>query len=99
MTDEIAVRENTKELSIAVSDHRRAGPHIRHCFQDAAHSCIRSDQGQGFSRPHNLMDASEQAPADCSARMEAGEIFLLKSARLEQDHRNRVAESEHDGRA
>src|ERR1700730_4122090 len=45
------------------------------------------------------MNSQEQAAPNHPGRMEAREIFLLEAARLEQYHRERIAEGEHDGRA
>ena len=45
------------------------------------------------------MDAHEQTAANHSGRMKFGEIFLLKSARFEQHHRERVTQRQHNRRA
>src|SRR5947209_314631 len=49
--------------------------------------------------PHDLMDPEKQAAADHSRGMKPGEILLLKTAGLEQNHGKRVAQREHDGGA
>ena len=70
-----------------------------HGFEDGANRRIGCDHGEGVARPHDLVHAQKQAAADHSGRMEPGEILLLKSARFEQDHGQRIAEREHDGGA
>ena len=57
------------------------------------------DEGKRALRSHDLMHPQEQAAPNHPGRMETGEIFFLESARLEQDHRERVAQREHDGGA
>ena len=41
------------------------------------------------------MHTHEQAAADHAGRMKLCEIFLIKTARLEQHHRQRVAQCQH----
>ena len=45
------------------------------------------------------MDAHQHAPANHSAGMKLGETFLVKAARLQQDHCQRIAQCHHHRRA
>ena len=99
VADEIAVGENAEQLAFFIGDDGGAGADVGHRFQDGANRRVGRDHGERVARPHDLMDAQKQAAPDHSGRMEAGEIFLLEAARFEQDHRERVAEREHDGGA
>ena len=99
MSGEIAVRENSSEITIRIRNDRRARAHSGHRFEHIANFRIRQNQRQRFARPHDLMDAHEQTAANHSGRMKLSEILFLKSARFEQHHGERVAERQHDGRA
>jgi hypothetical protein len=57
------------------------------------------DESKCISGTHDLVDAQKQAATDHPGRMKPGKVFLLKSARFEQDHGERIAEGEHHGGA
>ncbi len=99
MPDEIAVGENPEQLLIVACHHRGAGPHRGHGLEHAADVGRWPNEGERTARAHDLVHTQEKAAPDHPAGMEFREIFLLKSARLEQHHGKRVAEREHDGRA
>ena len=99
MAREISVRENTQQLPVPTRHHRRAGAHIGHRLQDRAHRRLGRDERECIPRTHDLVHAQKQAAPHHSARMKAREILLLKSARLQKHHRQRIAQREHDRRA
>ena len=99
MPGEIAVGKNAEQFPISIGDHGGAGAHCGHSFQDVANSSIGHYQRQRLARAHDLMHAHQQTAADHSGRMKFGKILFLKSARLEQHHRERVAQRQHYRRA
>ena len=99
MPHEISVRENSEQLSIFARDDCCSGTNIRHRFEHIAYRRIGRNDGHGFTRAHDLMHTHEEATSDQSGGMKLGEIFLVKSARLEQHHCERVTQRQHHGRA
>ena len=100
MPDEIAVGKNPEQIAHRHRRPRRRRRALRSSLSRTARILrIRRDQRERLARPHDLVDAHEQTAPNHSGRMKFGEILLLKSARLEQHHRQRVAQREHDGRA
>ena len=72
-------------------DHGGSGANRGHRFEDGANVGVWPDERERGARTHDLVHAQEQAPSDHAARVKLREVFLLKSARFEQDHGQRVA--------
>ena len=96
MADEIAVGKNAEQVSVFIGHDGGAGAYFGHHFQDRMDGGIGRDHGERAARAHDLVHAQKQTAPDHSGRMKPSEILFLKSARLEQHHRKRVAQREHD---
>src|SRR5436305_195228 len=86
-------------IAIALRDHCGAGAHRGHRFQGVADQHVRRCDRHHIPGPHDLVNGNQQAAANFPAGMEFGEIFFFESARLEQNHRQGIAQREHCSRA
>ena len=99
MAHEISVGEYAEKLVVLAGDNGSASAHAGHRPKHVTYRRVGRDNCHRFARPHDLMNAHQHASADHAARMKFGEIFLIKAARLQEHHGQRVAQRQHHCRA
>ena len=99
MAREVAVGEDSGQFAIGIDDSRSTGAAFGHFLEHLHYFGVGIGHRHARRFAHDLTDAGKQDPAEAAARMETREVFLVESARLEQNHGQGIAEGEHGCRA
>ena len=91
---QVAVSEYAHQRAVAVHHAGHAEALAGHFQQRLAQARVLADLGNGGAGVHDVAHVQQQAPAEAAGRMRTRKILAREAARLEQRHRQCVADSE-----
>ena len=95
VTGEIAMRENARKFPRVIQRNGGPGAAFVHLMQNIPHPHLGMNQSHLVRPPHDVTDLQQKRSPQAAAGVKAREIVLRKTARLQEHHRQRVAQNQH----